>query len=65
MLDSMERLIDRWIDDDGFRAALQRDPAAAVRDVGISLTPEEEETLEAVDWSRSDDELTARVSKCR
>ena len=64
MYDSIEPLIDRWISDEGFRAALQSDPEAAVRDAGIRLAPEEQEALKAVDWSHSDDELTARVSKC-
>jgi hypothetical protein len=64
MLDNIEPLIDRWIDDNAFRAALQRDPEAAVRDAGISVTPEVQEALKVVDWSQSNDELAARVSKC-
>jgi predicted unusual protein kinase regulating ubiquinone biosynthesis (AarF/ABC1/UbiB family) len=64
MFSNMEPLLDRWISDNGFRAALQNDPARAARDVGVSLTSEEEEALRAVDWSQSDGDLTARVSKC-
>jgi hypothetical protein len=64
MYDNIEPLIDRWIKDQEFRTALQRNPAAAVREAGISLTPEEQEALTAADWSQSDGELTARVSKC-
>jgi hypothetical protein len=64
MYDNIEPLIDRWINDEGFRAALQRDPQAAVRDAGISLASDEQEALKAVDWSLSDDELTTRISKC-
>jgi putative modified peptide len=64
MYDNIDPLIDRWISDEAFRTALQRDPQAALRDAGISLAPDEQEALKAVDWSHSDDELTARVSKC-
>jgi hypothetical protein len=64
MFSNIEPLLDRWISDNGFRAALQNDPAGAARGVGVSLTSEEEEALRAIDWSQSDGELTARVSKC-
>jgi hypothetical protein len=64
MYDNIEPLIDRWISDEGFRAAMQRDPETAVRDAGIRLAPDEQEALKAVDWSLSDDELTTRISKC-
>jgi hypothetical protein len=42
---------------------LQNDPARAARDVGVSLSPEEEEAIRAIDWSQSDGEMTARVTK--
>ena len=64
MSSNIESLLDRWISDNGFRAALLKDPAAAARGIGIILTSEEEEILRAVDWSQSDGQLTARVSKC-
>jgi len=63
MPDNIELLMDRWIGDTEFRAAMRRDPEGAVRDAGVSLTTEEQEALKAIDWSLSDDELTARVSK--
>jgi hypothetical protein len=64
MYDNIEPLIDRWIKDEEFRIALERNPEVAVREAGISLSPEQQEALTAVDWSQSDGELTARVSKC-
>jgi putative modified peptide len=64
MFDNIEPLIDRWIDDNGFRAALQRDPEAALRAAGVSLTKDEQAALRAIDWAQSDEQLTARVSKC-
>ncbi len=64
MFDNIDSLIDRWIGDKGFRAALQRDPEAALRAAGVNLTHDEQSALRAIDWSQSDNELTARVSKC-
>ena len=64
MFDNIEPLIDRWIDDNGFRATLQRDPEAALRAAEVSLTHDEQAALRAIDWSQSDGELTARISKC-
>src|SRR5271163_3210170 len=64
MFNNIEPLIDRWIDDNGFRATLQRDPEAALRAAGVSLTHDEQAALRAIDWSQSDGELTARISKC-
>jgi hypothetical protein len=64
MFGNIEPLLDHWIADDGFRAALEKDPARAARDIGVNLTSEEEQALRAIDWSQSDCELTARVSKC-
>jgi hypothetical protein len=64
MFSNIEPILDRWISDNGLRATLRNDPARAARDVGVNLTSEEEEALRAIDWSQSDGELTARVSKC-
>jgi hypothetical protein len=65
MSSNIDRLLDHWISDSRFRAALLNNPTAAARGIGVNLTSEEEETLRAVDWGQSDGELTARVSKCR
>lgn len=64
MFAHIEPLLDHWISDDGFRAALEKDPVQAARDIGVNLSSEEEQALLAIDWSQSDGELTARVSKC-
>jgi hypothetical protein len=61
MFSNIEPLLDRWISDNGFRAALQNDPARTAREVGVSLTADWEEALRAIDWSESDGELTARI----
>jgi hypothetical protein len=64
MSDNIETLVDRWIIDKSFRAALQRDPARAARGAGINLTTDEVGVLQAINWSDSDGALMARVSKC-
>lgn len=60
--ESIERLIDRWMNDMDFRAELRRDPEAAVRASGEELSADEWEALRNVDWSLSDEELLARAS---
>ncbi len=60
---SIESLFDKWETDAGFRAALRRDPEAAVRAAGVSLTDDERATLRAIDWSQTDEQLAARASK--
>lgn len=57
------RLIDRWMQDAVFRAAMRKDMDQAVRSAGIVLTQEEWTTLRTVDWRMNDEELRARVSK--
>jgi hypothetical protein len=61
--DSIEELLDRWMDDTNFRAAVRSNPEAAVRATGIELNDEEWQAVRAVDWSLSDEELTTRANK--
>jgi hypothetical protein len=42
---------------------MRRDPEAAVRASGVTLSAEEWGALRAVDWSQSDEALSARASK--
>ncbi len=60
---SIETLLEKWETDAGFRAALRRDPEAAVAASGVSLTDEERSALRTIDWSQSDEQLAARASK--
>ena len=60
---AIETLMDRWENDPGFRAELRRDPEGAVRAAGVSLSDEERAVLGAIDWSQSDEELSARASR--
>lgn len=55
-------LVDRWVSDPAFRAALARDPRAATREAGLELNEMELELLANVDWECSDAALEARLS---
>jgi hypothetical protein len=61
--EAFEELVDRWMDDPAFRAAVRQDPEGAVRATGVELDEDEWAAVRAVDWSLSDDELAARASK--
>jgi len=51
------------MNDPGFRQELRADPEAAVRRTGAELDAEEWAALRSIDWSTSDEELTARANK--
>jgi hypothetical protein len=61
--EAVRKLMDLWINDPSFRNKLKKNPDAAARDAGITLTKEERAALQNVDWSLSDQELQARASK--
>jgi predicted ribosomally synthesized peptide with nif11-like leader len=61
--EAIEELIDRWMNDPAFRAAVREDPEGAVRDTGLELTADELAAVQGVDWSLSDEELSSRASK--
>jgi hypothetical protein len=56
-------LIDRWLNEPEFRAAMRVDPQAAVRDSGAELNAEEWAALREIDWNLPDEELNSRLSK--
>jgi len=59
---AVETLIDRWMNEPEFRAALRKDADAAVRASGVELTSEEWDALRRIDWTLSDEELQTRVN---
>jgi predicted ribosomally synthesized peptide with nif11-like leader len=61
--EAIEELIDRWMNDPAFRAAVRQDPEGAVRGTGLELTADELAAVQGVDWSLSDEELSSRASK--
>ncbi len=60
---NIDALMDRWMNDLGFRAALRRDPEGAVRTAGFTLSEDEAAALRSIDWSLTDEQLAARVSR--
>ena len=61
--ESVQALMDRWINEPAFRAEMRKDPEAAARASGVTLDADELAALRSVDWSLPDAELQARVSK--
>lgn len=61
--EAMGKLMDRWMQDTDFRVAMRKNPKEAVRQSGVLLTDEEQETLMHIDWQLSDEALQMRVSK--
>jgi hypothetical protein len=58
-----ERLLTRWMNEPGFRSQMRQDPVAAIQQAGITVAKEDEKDLRATDWTLSDEELAARISK--
>jgi len=61
--ETVGRLIDKWLNDPGFRQALRQDPEGTAKKMGMKFSDEEWAALRQVDWKLSDDELRSRVSK--
>ena len=61
--ETIEELIDRWMDDPAFRAAVRQDPDGAVQATGLELNADEWAAVRGIDWSLSDEELSTRASK--
>jgi hypothetical protein len=58
----VSELMDKWMNDPGFRASLRNDPEGAIKSTGYALDDEQLKAFRAIDWSLSDEELTARAS---
>ncbi len=58
-----EVLLDRWMNDPGFRSQMRQDPVAAIQQAGLTVEAEDEKDLRATDWTLSDEELAERISK--
>ena len=61
--EAMQQLADRFMNDAGFREEMKQDPEGAAQREGFALDDEDRQALKSVDWSGTDEELTARVSK--
>ena len=56
------QLMDKWMNDEGFRASLRKDPEGTIKATGVTLDDEQWRAVRNIDWSKSDEELTARAS---
>jgi len=61
--EAIEQLIDRWMDDPTFRAAVRQDAEGAVRATGLEMDEDEWAAIRGIDWNLSDEELSTRASK--
>jgi hypothetical protein len=59
---AVSELMDKWMNDAGFRASLRQDPEGAIKATGYTMDEEQLKAFRAIDWSLSDEELTARAS---
>jgi hypothetical protein len=59
----MQQLADRFMNDADFREQMQQDPQGAAERSGLPLDEEDKQALKSIDWSGSDEQLNARVSK--
>ena len=61
--EAIDTLVGRWMEDTSFRAAVRKDPEGTIRAMGLDLTTDEWAAVRKLDWSLSDEELSARASK--
>ena len=61
--ETLETLLDKWMNDVAFREEVRQNPQAAIERTGVSLSEDDLATLQQVDWSLSDEELQGRLSK--
>ena len=59
----IDLLIEKWLNEPGFRDKMKKDPEGVVKKTGIALSAEEWSTVKNVVMSTSDAELRKRVSK--
>ncbi|HEV7274889.1 MAG TPA: Os1348 family NHLP clan protein [Devosiaceae bacterium] len=58
----MERLVERWMRDAEFRDRMRAAPLETVAAEGYDLTEEEQQALQQLDLSLSDEELSRQAS---
>ena len=59
----VNQLVDKWLNEPGFREKMKRDPEGTVKDSGIRLNTEEWATVRNVVMTTSDEALRQRISK--
>ena len=61
--ESVQNLMDRWINESAFRTEMRNDPEAAIRNSGMALDEDEWAAVRGMDWNLPDAELQARMNK--
>ena len=59
----VDQLVQKWLNEPGFREKMKRDPEGTVKSVGITLNTEEWATLRNVVMTTSDESLRQRINK--
>ena len=59
----VDQLVEKYLNEPGFRDKMKRDPEGTVKSAGISLNADEWATVRNVVMSTSDEALRQRVSK--
>ena len=59
----VDQLVQKYLNEPGFKAKMQQDPETAVRNAGISLNADEWATVRNIVLTTSDEALRARISK--
>jgi hypothetical protein len=60
--EAIASLLERWMNDEAFRALFREDPEAAVKASGVQLSDDAWAALRATDWNQRDEELTSRAN---
>ncbi len=61
--EAIGKLVDRWINDPGFRQQMRADPEGTVKRSDAQLDADEWAALRNVDWQLSDEQLQSRINK--
>jgi hypothetical protein len=59
----LERFIDRWTTDPGFRSEVRADPEGAISRAGYDLDDPEWSAVAETDWSLPESELRTRLAR--
>jgi hypothetical protein len=60
---ALSAVMDRFMNDEQFRAQMCSNPDLALRESGLQLSAEERAAVLTTDWVQAGEELTDRVSK--
>jgi hypothetical protein len=61
--EAVDQLMDRWLNEPGFKDAMLADPSAALQGAGLDLSDEDWAAVRSVVSGLSDEALPDRVSK--